>query len=255
MEAYARGFWLPKAGNRPSEYEDAVLPRAKLGSTRLIRSSLRYAIADGATETAFSGLWARQLVAAFVRGRLNAPPSPAQLNLIRGNWAERVTRKPLPWYLDAAVARGAFAALLGLELRYDTKDGSTHGTWTAFAAGDCCLVQIRRDAVIASFPFSRADEFNSRPDGLLGSTVAQGCKVETPPIRDGDWNTEDTFFLMSDAIGLWFLREYESGNSPWDALRDIDLPGNPDFQTFVNQLRQNGGLKNDDVTVLRIDVG
>ena len=56
-----RTAWQPKAGHRPEEYEDAFA----VSSPRL---PFRAAIADGATESIFSGGWARALVDAFVSG-------------------------------------------------------------------------------------------------------------------------------------------------------------------------------------------
>ena len=57
-----REGWLPKDGNGPEEYEDAFRSLPEQG---------RFAVADGATETSFSGIWAAALVAAFAQ----APPA------------------------------------------------------------------------------------------------------------------------------------------------------------------------------------
>ena len=58
MRIHIQTHWLPKAGNRSEEYEYAIWP-ARCEVWRGAR--LRCAVADGATETAFSGQWARQL--------------------------------------------------------------------------------------------------------------------------------------------------------------------------------------------------
>ena len=64
MAVGSRTFWLPRRGNNPDEYEDAFA---------LDDASGRYALADGASEGCFTGLWARLLVEDFVsraeRGR------------------------------------------------------------------------------------------------------------------------------------------------------------------------------------------
>jgi hypothetical protein len=76
VDAYAQAFWLPKAGNSDSEYEDAFFPR------RLKRRNgrrLRFAVADGATETSFSGVWARLLVSSFVRRAIGFEFSAAEM--------------------------------------------------------------------------------------------------------------------------------------------------------------------------------
>src|SRR2546430_11000254 len=50
-------FCEPKRGHGPREYEDAFADNLALG---------RFAVADGATESAYAGLWARMLVNEFV---------------------------------------------------------------------------------------------------------------------------------------------------------------------------------------------
>ena len=52
MPVGSRTFWLPRRGNSPDEYEDAFAVDDASG---------RYAVADGATEGCFTGLWARLL--------------------------------------------------------------------------------------------------------------------------------------------------------------------------------------------------
>jgi hypothetical protein len=47
-----QAFWLPKAGNTTKEYEDAF---------DYSIAERRFAVADGATDSAFAGHWARIL--------------------------------------------------------------------------------------------------------------------------------------------------------------------------------------------------
>lgn len=111
---------VPKHGNAEDEYEDAFFPESGVSSEV---SSFRCAVADGASESAFSGLWARLLVRGFGRGRL-------RLEQLRRTWQRAVggrgggdaaagngKAKQLPWYLEKKVASGAHAALIGLALR------------------------------------------------------------------------------------------------------------------------------------------
>ncbi len=70
--------------------------------------------------------------------------------------------------------------------------------------------------------------------------------------EQGDWRTGDTFFLATDAMGAWFLRSYEQGTPPW---RVLDRFATPDtFAAWVDALRQERALRNDDVTLMRVDV-
>ena len=70
MQILVEGFWLPKAGNTEDEYEDALSPKKTQG--KLERKFPRFAVADGATESSFSGLWAQLLVDSNSHGPLTA---------------------------------------------------------------------------------------------------------------------------------------------------------------------------------------
>jgi hypothetical protein len=60
------------------------------------------------------------------------------------------------------------------------------------------------------------------------------------------------FYLMTDALSCWFLRECEWGREPWRILNDLGT--HEGFAKLVGDLRAAGDMKNDDVTLLRIDI-
>jgi len=252
MDAYLKAFWLPKEGSTKSEYEDAFFPRSSRSYPLAKRP--RFAIADGATEASYSRLWARLLVSGFVRRRLGLPPAVGELEPIQRRWRSKVGGRPLPWFAEEALANGAFAALLGLEFSEERGATSTVKTWRATAAGDCCLIQVRSNDIINTFPFDDSTAFGSRPD-LLGSLPApNGHDNDMVKTFQGTCGFEDTFFLMSDALACWFFKEREAGNQPWNTLRDLDTQGEVSFHEFVTGLRNSKAMKNDDVTLLRIDI-
>jgi len=78
-------FSCQKAGNARSEYEDAWAIRGSDSPTRC-----RVAIADGATESSFSALWAALLVESFVRGRAHGPEFFNHLGAIRRLWRRKL---------------------------------------------------------------------------------------------------------------------------------------------------------------------
>ncbi len=57
---------------------------------------------------------------------------------------------------------------------------------------------------------------------------------------------------MTDAMACWFLKAYEHENFPWVIIRDLGEDG-MHFKEWITQFRQEGQLRNDDVTLLRID--
>lgn len=111
MWVRTRAFHVPKHGNKEAEYEDAFFPENEVHREV---TEFRCAAADGATESAFSGLWARLLVRGFGRRRLRVQ----QLQRV---WQRVIQRTPLPWYLEAKVPHGAHAAFVGLSIHETRK--------------------------------------------------------------------------------------------------------------------------------------
>jgi hypothetical protein len=71
----------------------------------------------------------------------------------------------------------------------------------------------------------------------------------------GRWEVGDHFFLMSDALACWFTRKCEQGARPWATLINLDTSeAGGTFEKLVSGWRENEGLRNDDVTLIRIDV-
>lgn len=244
MEALAQEFRLPKLGSSDAEYEDA----SSIGSNRL-----RFAVADGATETSFSGAWAKQLVRAFTGGRLSIPIALEQLTPLQARWQKIAHRHPLPWYAEEKANSGAFAAFVGLEFTQELSEAGTQKIWRATAAGDSCLVQVRGDEIVHAFPLADSASFGNRPNLLSSSPNSNGLS-ELVMQCSGSWGCEDAFFLMTDALACWFFKEHEQGNKPWILLRDLDTQDGVSFEKFVADLRADQQMKNDDVTLLRIDI-
>jgi hypothetical protein len=250
MQVFAQSFTAPKAGGSEAEFEDAVWP--VLEDEGFGRTRFRCAVADGATETSYSQLWARLLVRAFAKDRL-VGPDRSELDAIRLRWhrcVQRRLRGPLPWYAEQKAASGAFAALVTLDLH---EEGRGRGHWTAYALGDSCLAQVRGDELIQGFPLSESASFDDRPR-LIGSTSIDSIDVREFQRRQGRWLPEDSFYLMSDAISCWFFKQIEVGERPWRYLGNLGTEEMPPFRAWLDGLRRENSIKNDDVTVLRINV-
>jgi hypothetical protein len=243
-------LWAPKAGNSEEEYEDAFWPKGRVIGER--RTQVSVAVADGATESSFSGVWARQLAHAYFRGILSSSNLQDSLSKKQRAWRRFVGRKPLPWYAEEKIRKGAFSTVLGLTLEDQDKNGGS-GVWKALAVGDSCLVQIRNETLLSSFPLSSAAEFTNNPF-LLGSSPEANSGVDSE-VRSttGDWLSGDRFYLMTDAIAAWFFREVENNQAPWCVLGDLDTDELP-FRPWLDELRSTHQMRNDDVTLYRIEV-
>ncbi len=224
--ASCRALYLPRRGNAADEYEDAFTSDLAAG---------RFAVADGASESSFAGLWARLLVEGFVH------PTPGWLAAARQAWAARVDGQPLPWYAEAKRDDGAFATFVGLVI--------ADGRWHAMAVGDACLFHTRGDRLLAAFPLGRSSDFGNRPR-LIGSRPPANPANEAHTEGGGEWEAGDHFLLMTDALAQWFLRRHEANGRPWEELNLEDTA----FAEWVSERRRRGELRNDDVTVMMIDV-
>jgi hypothetical protein len=245
VEIYAKVFCLPKHGNTRAECEDAfhVAPDRR-----------RFAVADGATETSFSRDWAKQLVRAFTRRSLSVPLGLEELKPLQLRWQEFVHRRPLPWYAEEKANTGACAAFLGLELSEQSSESGTEEIWRATAAGDSCLVQIRGDEILQGFPLCESASFTNCPALLCSTSAFRENGSDLIRTTSGSWGCDDLFLLMTDALACWFFKECEHGNRPWNILRDLDTRGHASFAELIADLRFDQRIKNDDVTLVRIDV-
>jgi hypothetical protein len=241
MQISLRTFWLPKKGNTSEEYEDAFWPREAM---TVSSDRFRFAVADGATESSFAGSWARLLVRAYCRDQLSDRKIRKQLPQLQREWYSSVETTSLPWYAEEKLAQGAFATMLGLTLFRERS--ASELTWDSTAIGDSCLFQVRGGEIVTSFPIARSDEFNNRP-----MLVSSNSTDWTATRKSGAWKPTDVFYLMTDAIANWFLRSVENGEQPSALLDRID--GSEDFREWVDSLRDSGAMRNDDVTVLRIN--
>src|SRR4051794_35023330 len=103
MRAVVRAFSVSKAGNLPEEYEDAFWPRDPVDS---VAGDVRLAVADGATETSFSGLWATILAQSYVEGALEGENLIEELTPLQRLWRERLGERQLPWYAEEKLRSG-----------------------------------------------------------------------------------------------------------------------------------------------------
>lgn len=258
MRVKLRSFWLPKQGNSSEEYEDAFFP---IDTTELSGTTVRVAIADGASEGTFSGTWSRLLVKHFCRNgfaeadfshQLNAKMVPIWERLKR-DYIERREReeRPLQWFEEPGLDKGAFSTLLGLTIEESKKSRK----WRLLALGDSCLFQLRANVIITALPLDKSEDFTNHPL-LIGSNPLYNTEIgQHLVVSEGDWMGGDQFFLMTDALAEWFLRLYEAGEQPWRLVHDLDSDDpHTNFAKWIEFLRVEKKLHNDDVTLVHLEI-
>jgi hypothetical protein len=154
--------------------------------------------------------------------------------------------RALPWYAEEKARHGAFSSLLGFCLEPEDRG------WRALAVGDSCLFGVRDNALAEAFPLSRSTEFHSRP--ILLSTVDRANAGIASAVREteGLARPGDLILLMTDALAAWFLAEVELRRRPWVLLDRIGTP--EEFEQFIDRMRDSRSMRNDDVTLLKIEV-
>lgn len=246
MQIRSQVVWLPKAGCALEEYEDAFWPAESVDQSA---GAYSFAVADGATEASFSGLWAQLLVRGWCRGWLSEKTLRRRLPWLQQEWLRVVGGRPLPWYAEMKLAEGAFAALLGLRLR---ANGEDFGSWSAMTVGDCLLLQVREEKLLVSFPYTDHTLFGICPR-LIGSRPELLDKAADARVfAGGEWKSGDLFYLMTDALAAWVLSNAQALEHPWAILDSAMGEGN--FAGLVSQLRESRQIRNDDVTVIRVQL-
>jgi hypothetical protein len=238
MRIESKVLWLPKFGNDVDDYEDAFCPAATSQSEL---GKFRCAVADGATESSFAGLWAGLLTEGYVEEK--------PLAELRSCFKTQIDSKDLSWFAEAKADLGAFAALVGLEL--DAK-----GRWQAQATGDSCLFHVRESKALTFFPLRKSEEFNNSP-ALISSK--EGDKIGIESETSGRWQAKDVFFLVSDALSRWIMLNIESQNDLiFERLGCLNECS--ELEALALEERQaidSAGrplLRNDDLTLMRVVV-
>lgn len=250
-----QSFWLPKAGNSPEEYEDAwrVVYPQRIGASG--RRTVRAAVSDGASESAFAREWANVLVDAFVSrtpdsGGLTEDSMCDWLASAQEEWNVGIPWDRIPWHGEAKARAGAFATLLGLTIAA-TSSSSLRLSWRAIAVGDSCLFVVRDDRLLLSFPLEDAAEFDNTPALICSNPDNAGELWENVRRSEGDCVAGDSFILASDALACWFLDRDAAGEKPWKTLLALDAS---EWAAWVEEQRRAGLMGNDDTTLVMIEV-
>lgn len=256
MEVRSVLFGLEKDGSSEAEWEDgAGFDDGEPAAGR----NPRFVVVDGATEAYDSLRWVEQLVTSFLdRGSPSAGPEAPTLDqeamhrwfeLMQQRWVDHA-----PAFADiieeSSARRGCLATLLGCEL---TGLGGPAPRWTAVALGDTVLFHVRDGRRVAHFPALRAQDFGLTPLGVRTVASALEQMVQGVTFHSGELRTGDLLFLATDAVAHWMVqRDEQDPQMLWTTLSVLDH--DQLFAQLVSQARAAQEMKNDDVTLLRVQV-
>ncbi|MEJ2857908.1 MULTISPECIES: protein phosphatase 2C domain-containing protein [unclassified Saccharothrix] len=243
---------VPKRGNTERECEDS-------GRVRDTGGTVLAAVADGASESLLSGEWADLLTASL----LDAAPDvlddadrfAAALVDAGRSWrawlddyvaGREAAGRPIAWYEQPKLDRGPHATVLAARF--------ASGRWDAAALGDSCLFHVRDDRLECAFPLVEPGQFDNSPPLVNAFTRDTALLARHVRTASGRIEPGDEFFLCTDAIAEWFLREAGAGRRPWRVLRGF-AADHDGFAAWLDAVREEGLMRNDDVTVVHLDPG
>ncbi len=250
---------MPKDGNANHENDDARC-RHQSG---LIRTGVpaRFAVADGATDATFSGLWARLVTRSFVRfgvpsfgNDYETDKFLAFIRCLRRRWKKATGQGTgrLNWSAEARVVReGSFCTFVGAEFHLD--DMGCEMQW--WAIGDACVIVVSATGAVDSFPLKGSSEFSNRPAMIR----TQGDFLER---HDGTvffgrsfLNRGDRILLATDALAEQLLSRRIEGSSAGFLPDGLHVSmSDMEFREWVAMARVFR-MKNDDVTLVIVELG
>lgn len=222
-------------------------------------SKLKFAIADGVSKSFFSGIWADLIVKTFVNdpGELFFNRSEL-MKRIQDEWLNKIkeiVNKPeQKYFVKNRFFQGAAAAATFVGLQFIKTDANTY-IWEAFALGDSHLFFVPNKSAelnqtnnfkshLISLSSKTSPEFDNYPDFFESRQENHKGKIK---MKTGQL-MEGVFYLMTDALSEWFIRDTEK------AIDEIDSWENQiDFEKRIENLRSSG-MTNDDSAILIIRI-
>jgi hypothetical protein len=251
-----KSFSICKDGNREDENEDAVYPQLLNGSS-LITDQFSCAMADGATTSSFSKLWANLLVSESSRSHNLQQDFMQTLNSARAIWKNELSQKDLPWPAAIKVKQGSYATLLWFQIWmkngfFVSNNGASERGWAANAVGDTCLFHVVKGHFSTSFPLTRAAQFSNTPELISTSIAYQRTAISKNSIS-GTWQKGDHFLIASDALAAWMIGGLEKNTLGWPMISE-NLTSVVRFQSWIRSLRRHSLIKNDDTSLIALSV-
>lgn len=232
-------YFSQKLGNSPEEYEDAFAFNPGRG---------KIAVADGASDSIFSGLWARSLVNSYVNSSLSITDDNFMENLVsssRKKWHMDIKWDDLKLFVRNKAINGSFSTLILVESLEDIEFNKIR----VLSVGDSCIL-FRKDDGVESFPLKTHEEFNITPKLVwsgYGSPFSGEYKWESPPFLSEDFDVEagTTAFIATDAVSKWILQFYPKS---WDKITDHET----DLREMFEKQVRAGKMRNDDLTLIQV---
>lgn len=197
------------------------------------------AISDGAADSYDSRTLARLVCEDWVGQSIPR----IRLGKIIHGYESHFAGRAMGWADQGAFERGSFATALGIRISEEQIVCS--------AIGDSICIFHAVDRLVC-FPISDVAQLKARPT-LLSSNREHNRALDRGKISHLRWNARpgDRLLLMTDALAAWFL----GSGDMMPALATLEsFQDNETFQIFAGHQRDDGALKNDDTTLVHLEV-
>jgi len=240
-----RRFCIQKEGLNEAECED------KNALTSKNNKILRIAIADGATESLFSDIWADILVNAYTDKGADIFKS-SELELLNKNFSDVTSNHILQmpetrqWYMYEKLERGTHATLAGAEF-------SSSDKMAILTIGDSCVFWSDGNTEqINMLPEITAEEFGISPNSICH--LPKSWQTLDRNILRKEIKLEENLqmVLCTDALACWLVTDLETISFNWKKL--FEISDHSLFANFIETLRKQNNIRNDDVTLVLINV-
>lgn len=239
-------FLTPKSNLKQIESED------KIDFSFLNEDKLRIALADGATESIYSGVWAEKIVKKYLStggdllNRENLEDLQGQF-LTHAYQSIEESPETRQWFLYEKLERGTGATLIALEF-------SNSRTIDILSVGDSCVFwkQNNDSGKIEMFPQLSVQDFGNSPSSICHLSQTWKKLNQSMKQKSFSYTNQLQALICSDAFACWLIRELENNPSIWDDLFKFQEEQS-NFQEFIRDLRNQKKIRNDDVSVVTIN--
>ena len=285
-------YRLPKLGNQLHECEDAwayacnhVVDHCSnygIDHRRVWNwkstGRLTIAISDGASDSYASAEWAQLLTYHAVQDAQERPDANLAgndlLSVLTANSVSRLVRDKLlqwldqqaeswrshqhwdnlPWFVEAKAEQGAHATLLVAVFVLSQTHDHPVCTYRVLTIGDNCFFHFRGGKQLRMIPQMLADEFSCSP-----ALVSTNCDYNRRHINEelihlghGEFRPGDEICLATDALSAWIVQKLHGTSAHRHPVTTVFPDSSEEIVTFLNNLRSQSQMKNDDVTFVRL---
>lgn len=224
---------VAKHVDSPDDNEDAYRTASDRG---------RVVLSDGASESFDARNWARLLVERMT----DQSPSGDVVEKCAEEYEGLHDPAVLSWSKAAAYERGSFATLL------IAQDEPAQNVVSVDAIGDSLAVWVDDGVLLATTPYTRAEQFQAKPT-LLATRQELNALGDDNAWSRVQWAYEAQGYrmllCMTDALGAWLLAHVEQGNE--SALETLlSIREQHELIDLVEVERAAGRLRRDDSTLI-----